>query len=231
MKQDNFQFNSSEIPILADRILDSYKRDKLYFEQYSPKFNQEFLVHLEEYVNCLIHRTSAETLQELFTHLNERIDELLASFNPLFSVIEMFLRRNCTLIGLRIADFNLNDVKEALSNRRIWVIQRNCLKLISHLENNLNDFIDKGFVLLMISNFRLLIKKLNELEDELAEMTHQQGMIADEHHYVDHQLMDLFMAILESTPVVFGNNDLAKLEEYSLEKLMMQAQFNRSDPQ
>lgn len=64
MKSANHRFSLSETPIIADHILCNYKRDRLYFEHYSPLFNNEFLIHFEENVNTLSHLTSLQALEK-----------------------------------------------------------------------------------------------------------------------------------------------------------------------
>ena len=231
MKQDNYGFNSSEIPVLANQILSSYKRDKSHFEQYSPKFNNEFLIHFEEEVNFLIHQLSSPTFKGLITKSNEKIEALLTNFSSMVFGMEIFLRRNYPVKGMQVANFSLKEVTESLSKGCIWEIQRSCMKLIHQLEINLEEFIDKGFMTILIADLHLLTGKLNDIELELAESTHSQGMISDEFRYKNNQLIDLLDTIVESTPAVFGETDAAKREEYSPEKLILLAQFMRSEIQ
>ena len=231
MKQDTYRYKSSEIPILADRILGSYKRDKSYFEQYSSKFNHEFLARFEEEVNFLIHYSNSQELKDVIIKSNEKIESLLANFSLMVNIMETFLRRNYPVTGIQVQNFNMKDVKESLNKGCIWEIQRNCKKLINQLEINLEEFIDKGFISVLISDVHILVRRLNDMEVELADLTHSQDMISDEYRYINSQLNDLLETIIESTPAVFGDNDAAKLEEYSVEKLLMQSQYRRNEVQ
>jgi hypothetical protein len=96
---------------------------------------------------------------------------------------------------------------------------------------HLEEFVDKGFLIILINDFRLLIKGLNDAETELADIIHQRNMITDEYLFADYQLKEYLETIIESTVAVFGDNAPDKREEYSLEKLMIQAQFKRTDTQ
>ncbi len=231
MKQANSYFNPSEIPVLADRILNSFKRDKSYFEKYSPKFNYEFLTTFEEKVNRLINLADSQTDNGQIMLAKEKIGTLISNFNPLLDILQTYLQRNFPITGLRVADFRLNDLRETLNKKCVWEIQRSCMKLINRLEENLEDFIDKGFIMILISDFRFLIKKLSEVEDELAEAIHQQGVVSDEFLYIDNQVVDFLNTIIESTTAVFGEDDSAKRDDYAIEKLMIQSQFGKSEIQ
>ena len=231
MKRAIFRFNSSEIPMLADQILHNYKRDKSYFERYSTKFNNDFLVRFEERVNALVNRKSHKTFNDRMVHLNKNIDLFISSFSPFLENIEIFLHRSTKVAAIRGSDFSFSEVNDALNRRCFSELKRSCLKLISQIELHTENFIDKGFILILIHNFRLFMSKMISLECELAELTHRHDQISDEYLFLDHQLKNFIETIIESTPAVFGDDDAAKREEYSIEKLMMQTQINRSQTQ
>jgi hypothetical protein len=231
MNRAVYHFNLSEIPIVADRILNNYKRDRSYFEQYSSKFNHEFLVCLEEMVNSLVHLDPIQALENKIIQSNQTIEEIINSFSPLLNITETFLQSVPKAMELRVADLGLNEFREALSKRCVMDIQRSCLKLLNQLELLTDKFLDKGFILILLSNFHILIKKLSEMKSELEEVTHRHDMIAQVYLYVDNQLKDSLETIIESTPSVFKENDSAKREEYAIENLMVQAHFRRSDCQ
>ncbi len=231
MKQANSNFNASEMPILANRILSSFKRDRSYFEQYSQKFNYEFLNTFEEKVNTLINLADSQTFNGRISQTKEKIETIICNFDPLLEILQAYLRRNYPITGIRINDFRLFEVREVLNKKCVWEIRRSCQRLINRLEANIEDFIDKGFILVLISDFHFLIQKLNKMEDDLAEAIHLQGMVTDEFRYVDNQVIDLINTIIESTPAVFGEDDRAKRDDYEIEKMMIQTQFNRSDIQ
>jgi len=231
MNKAAYRFNSSEMPILADRILSNYKRDKSYFEQYSPKFNQEFLLRFEEKVNSLLDRKSSKIFNDKVIQLNKKIEEFIPNFSPLLNITETFLRSGSKVTNLYVSGFCFTEVKDALNLRSVGEIQRSCLKLVRQLESHIEDFVDKGFIIILLQNFHLLIDKLINLECELAELTHRHDLKSDEYLYIDHQLKDFIETIIESTPAVFGDNDAAKREDYSIEKLMMQTQINRGQTQ
>jgi len=99
------------------------------------------------------------------------------------------------------------------------------------LKIHIDQFLDKGFILLLLNDFRLWIQNLRKVEYELADITHQHDMITDEHHFIDNQLNDFIENIIESTPAVFGENNSCKREDYTIEKIMMEAQNNRNEIQ
>lgn len=231
MKSKDYHFNLEKFPLFAEHLLDNYKRDRLYFENYSSKFNHEFLILFEERVNALAHHTPLKILENGIIQINNKIETIIYSFIPLLNITETFLRRVPRMTGIRIADFSINEVREALDTRSVWEIQKSCYKIIHELEYHLDEFLDKGFMFILLSDFHLLIKKLNQFELELADISHRYNMIADEFLFADRQLKEFLDIIIESTPAVFGVNQTNKMEDYSLEKLMMHAQYKRTECQ
>lgn len=227
MNKAIYRFNSLEMPILADRILDNYKRDKSYFERYSPKFNREFLRRFEEKVNSLLHRKPSKVFNDKIIQADKKIEEFITNFSPVLNIAETFLRSGSKITRLYVSDFSFNEVKDALNRRCVGEIKRSCLKLVRQLESHIEEFVDKGFIIILLQNFRLLINQLINLECEFAELTHRHDLISDESLFIDHQLNDFIETIIESTPAVFGDTDAAKREEYSIEKLMLQTMLNK----
>jgi len=225
MKRADHRLNLKENPIIADQILRNYKRDRYYFEHYSPKFDHEFLVGFEEKVDTLVHLTSLQVLEKEIAKKNEKVQIIINHFHPLLNITEALLQRADAEQNLPNANLNLKELRDTLNRKCGWEIQRSCRKMVGELELRIDELIDKGFILRILNDFYLLMRKLKDAEVELADVTHQHDMIADEYLMVDNQLGDFVETIVESTSAVFGENNIEKREEYSFEKLMMQTQF------
>jgi len=228
MKTSDHHLSSTDTPIIADRILQNYKRDRYYFEHYSPKFNSEFLVHFEEKVDTLLRLTPLQELEKEIAEKNEKIQIIIHHFQPLLKITEALLQRATEKQHLIGANLSLNQLRESVNKKCICEIQKNCRKMVSELDLHVDDLIDKGFILRILDDFYLLMEKLRNCETELAEVTLRYDIIANEHLLVNSQLEDVVEAIIESIPAVLGENNTDKRDEYSIEKIMMQAQFMRS---
>lgn len=231
MERADHHLNSTEIPIIANQVLRNYKRDRSYFEHYSPKFNYEFLLRFEEKVDTIVHLASEQALENEITKANEKIKMVIDHFNPLVAITEAFLHCVPKVKGLPIAHFSLNELRDALNRKCLWEIQRSCQKIVNEFEVHFEEFIDTGFLSIILNDFHLSLEKLKNAESELADITHLRDMIANEYLIVDNQVEYYIKTIIESTPKVFGENDAEKRVEYSIEKLMSQAQFLKGDIQ
>ena len=229
MKMADHRFNLTETPIIADQILRNYKRDKSYFEHFSPKFDHEFLVKFEEKVDTLAHLTPLQVLKNEIAKKDENIKIIINHFRPLLNITEALLQRVATAQNLPVANSGLNELRESLNRGNTGEIQKNCRNMISKLELRIDELIDKGFILRILNDFHLLTVKLKNAESELADVTHQYNMNTDKYLMIDNQLEDFVEPIIESIHVVFGENDADKKEEYAIAKLMTHAQFMRSE--
>jgi len=231
MERADHHLDSTEIPIIANQVLRNYKRDRSYFEHYSPKFDYEFLLRFEEKVDTIVHLASEQALENEITKADEKINMIIDHFNPLVAITEAFLHCVPKVTELPIAHFSLNELRDALSRKCLWEIQRNCQKIVNEFEVHFEEFIDTGFLSIILNDFHLSLEKLKNAESELADITHLRDMIANEYLIVDNQVEYYINTIIESTPKVFGENDADKRVEYSIEKLMSQAQFLKGDIQ
>jgi len=231
MKREDYRFNLSETPIIADQILRNYKRDRSYFEYYSPIFDNEFLISFEEKVNDFNHLSQLQSLKNKISKSEEKTQTILTRFNPLLRNIEAFLRLVPKATRLPVAKFGLKDLREALNRRCLWEIQRSCRKMINEFELHLEKFIDRGFLSIILNDLHVLLEKLKKVESELADLTNQRDMIVYQYLTMNNQLEDIVETIIESTPAVFGENNADKREEYSIERLMTQAQYRRGESQ
>ncbi|HZK97473.1 MAG TPA: hypothetical protein VFC67_24950 [Prolixibacteraceae bacterium] len=231
MKSANHHFSLSETPIIADHILCNYKRDRLYFEHYSPLFNNEFLIRFEENVNALVHLTPLQALEKEIVKKNDKIQIIINHFHPLLNITEALLQKIPDEPDFIAASLSLKQLREVLNKKCAWEIQKSCRNMVSELELLIEELIDKGFIIRILNDFHLLMQKLKDGESELAEVTHQHDMVANEYLLIDNQLEGYIETIFESTPAVFGENFSDKSEEYSIEKLMVHRQFIESESQ
>lgn len=229
MKRADHRFGLSTAPIIANHILRNYKHDRSYFEHFSPKFDHEFLVGFEDEVDNLVHLTPLQVFEKEIAKKNEKMQIIFGHFHPLLNITNALLQRAADDQNLPVTNFSLNELRESLNRKCGWEIQRSCRKMVGELELRIDELIDKGFILRILVDFHLLMEKLKNCESELADLTHQYNMIADEYLTVDNQLEDFVETIIESAPAVFGENNTDNREEYSVEKLMIQTHFLRSE--
>ena len=179
MESTDHIFNSTEDQLIAGHILRNDKSDRASFGYYTQNFDTEFSIGSEKKINTLYPNSSQASENET-TKKDEKIKIIIISFNPLLDLSEAFLRRNHhNIVNLQVMNFSLKELRSALNRKCLWEIRRNCLKIISELEQHLDEFIDKGCLSIILSNFNLLIRKLSDDESEFAETINHQDMKAD----------------------------------------------------
>jgi predicted transcriptional regulator len=164
MKSANHRFSLSETPIIADHILRNYKRDRLYFEHYSPLFNNEFLIQFEENVNTLSHLRPLQALEKEAVKKTDQLQIIINHFHPLLNITEALLQKISDEPGFRTASLSLKQLREVLSKKCAWEIQKSCRNMVSELELLIEELIDKGFIIRILNDFHLLMQKLKDLQ-------------------------------------------------------------------
>lgn len=179
MESTDHIFNSTENQLIVCQIFQNDKPDRRSFGHYSQRFDTEFLIGYEGNVNPL-HSNPLYTLENEIFKKDEKIKIIISHFSPLLDLTEAFLHlNNHNIRKLQVTNFSLNELRKALNKKCLWEIRRNCLKIISELEQHIDEFIDKGCLSIILINFNLLIGKLKDIELEFADATRQQDMNAD----------------------------------------------------
>jgi hypothetical protein len=231
MKRVSHHFKLAETPFIADRILHNYKRDRSYFEHYSPVFNNEFLVNFEKKVDKMVHFFRLQSLETEIAKSNVKKPCLFSYVAPLIGITEALINRIPYGSAPGKTNFNINELREALKRGSLVEIKKTCQDLLIELELNADKFIDHGILTVILNDFRILIGKLQDIKPELTDNKDQSSLENDEYQLDDNNLEDFMETILQSTSKVFGVNNIDKMEDYSIERIMIQAQFNRSDSQ
>ena len=222
MDRANFPFNLPETSFLANQILRNYKRDRNYFEHYSPKFDHDFIVSFEEKVESLVHPIPLQVLENEILKKTEKMQVTINHFRPLLNITEVLLQKIADEPCLRVAGLSLNQVRESLNRQCSSEIQKCCQQMICELELCIDELIDKGFIMRILNDFHQLTEKLKNCETELTHLTRQYEMTASKYELVNTQVEDYVETIIMATPAVFGELNIDKREEYSIDKLMKQ---------
>ncbi len=180
MKSTDHIFNPTENQLIAGQILGNDKRSKPSFGYYARKFDAGFSIGSEKKINTLYPKSLEASEDDEITKKDEKIKAIISHFSPLLDLTEAFLRRNHhNAINLQVMNFSLKELRSALNRKCLWEVRRSCLKIINELEQHINEFIDKGCLSIILTNFNLLIGKLRDAESELADTARQQDMVAD----------------------------------------------------
>ena len=220
MKMEDQKFKFTATQIIADQILQKYKRDRHYFEHYSPKFDHEFLVDFEKKVETLVRLTPLQAIENVMMEKDEKIQIVISHFHPLLYITEAYLRCIPKVTGVPVTDFSLDALRDAVNRKCVLDIEKSCRKIIYEFEEHIEEFIDRGFLSIILNDFRVLTEKLKNEELEFVDITNQRQIIANEFQLINNQLEGFVKAVVEVMPVVFGEGYLEKKEEYSFEELV-----------
>ncbi len=227
MKTNNYRINRSDIPILADHILSSYKQDLSSFEKNTSELNRRALNDLEQKIRAFSKRLETISIDTLTTQEKENIEKLLGDFKPLLNHTAHFIQKNLSLKNRSELNPVLANIELAFQKKDIRDIQQQSVNLVRQFEQSVDQVIDLGFVKLLVRDFKTLIKKLNDLESELTE----QHLISNDASFKeeDNELFQLLETIIKSTPMIFSHKDPEKTQAYAIEKMLLLDQLNKSE--
>lgn len=227
MKTTHYRINRSDLPILADHILSSYKQDLSYFGNNTSPLNIKALNNLEEKIQEFSKRLDTIHIDVLTTQEKEDIEKLLGNFKPLLKNTAHYIHKNSS--PQKQAELNplVADIEFAFHKKNIREIQQQSVNLVRQFEQSMDQLIDLGFVQLLLREFKIMIKNLNNLESDLTEqhLRSTNDYLREE----DNQLIQFLEKIIESSPLIFAHKDLEKTEAYAIEKYLMIKQLDRNE--
>ncbi len=171
MERADLHFKPTDIPVFTNQIPGKPMNDLSYFQHYFPKYYNKLQVHYEERTDWMAQLTTLHAIEKQIAKTNEKIKLIINHFGPLLDITEAFLRSVPKRRRLPIENFRLNELREAIVRRSVESIQRNCSQLISEFEAHNDEFIDKGFLSIILNDFQLLMYKLKNAETERKAVT------------------------------------------------------------
>ncbi|MCY1636342.1 hypothetical protein [Marinifilum sp. D737] len=136
-----FKFRREELPVVGDLLLSLLQRDRVKFEEYSPKYNDEFIASVSAQIHKVQDLTTTQSLsgeiKTITSDLYQSMDDLVPKLNRLASYVQS---ANKSLV-IKYADFGIREAKKDLRKRNVEaycaqqkVIEQNIAKNIDQLK-------------------------------------------------------------------------------------------------
>lgn len=136
-----FKFRREELPVVGDLLLSLLQRDRVKFEEYSPKYKDEFIASVSVQIHKVQDLTTTQSLsgeiKTITNDLYQNMDDLLPKLNRLASYVQS---ANKSLV-IKYADFGIREAKKDLRKRNVEaycaqqkVIEQNIAKNINQLK-------------------------------------------------------------------------------------------------
>ncbi len=219
MKTEGQQNELRETCIVADQILQKYKHDRSYFESNSQEFDKEFLVEFEKKVKTLVRLTPLQAIGNVLMEKDEKIQIVINYFYPLIYITEAYLRCIPKVTGVPVTNFSLDALRDAVNRKCALDIERSCRNIINEFEEHIEEFIDLGFLSIILTDFHVLTDILEKKELELVDIVIQRCMFANDLKILNNPFESFVKDNVKANPVVFVESYLNR-EEYSFEELV-----------
>ncbi|WP_282014909.1 hypothetical protein [Marinifilum flexuosum] len=136
-----FKFRREELPFVGDLMLSLFKRDRVKFEEFSPKYNDEFIASVSAQIHKVQDLTTTQSLtgeiKTITSELYQSMDDLVPKLNRLASYVQS---ANKSLV-IKYADFGIREAKKELRLRNVEaycakqkVIEQNITKNLEQLK-------------------------------------------------------------------------------------------------
>jgi hypothetical protein len=136
-----FKFRREELPVVGDLILSLLQRDKANFEEYSPKYNDEFIASVSAQIHKVQELTTTQSLtgeiKSITSDLYQSMDNMIPKLNRLASYVQSANK----MLVVKFADFGIREAKKELRQKNVEaycakqkVVEQNIAKNIDQLK-------------------------------------------------------------------------------------------------
>ncbi|PXX98912.1 hypothetical protein DF185_16180 [Marinifilum breve] len=136
-----FKFRREELPVVGDLMLSLFQRDRAKFEEFSPKYNDEFIASVSAQIHKVQDLTTTQSLtgeiKTITSELYQSLDDMLPKLDRLASYVQS---ANKSLV-VKYADFGIREAKKDLRKRNVEaycaqqkVIEQNIAKNLEQLK-------------------------------------------------------------------------------------------------
>ncbi|WP_321515799.1 hypothetical protein [Marinifilum fragile] len=136
-----FKFRREELPVVGDLLLSLLQRDRVKFEEYSPKYNDEFIASVSTQIHKVQDLTTTQSLtgeiKTITSELYQSLDDLIPKLNRLASYVQSANK----LLVVKYADFGIREARKDIRKRNVEaycarqkVIEQNIAKNIDQLK-------------------------------------------------------------------------------------------------
>lgn len=168
MERANIHIKTPGNDAFADQVLNSLPSERSYFEHYFRQYNDQFLTRNEERAVISDQLTTLPAIEKQLARIDEKIKVIINHLGPLLDITESFLRSIPKRRRLSNETFRLNELRDAIPGRSVEEIQKNCSHLIRELEGHADEFIDQGFLSIILNDYQLILNKLKNASTERA---------------------------------------------------------------
>jgi ribosomal protein S7 len=221
-----FPCKIEDLPVIAETIVGSARRDIADFSDFSPEFTGLYFDAIDaKIVVCGKKLRSWVVVRELKT-----TTELLVSktyqLRPKLNLLEGYLKLSTGSLDVKESDLGLAVVRNAISKGNTEGVVLSVTNLLAGVRRNQAALEAKGMNPLLIDEIAALAQDINTLDVKQNEQESIRNRLTEENIDLFNDLWKTLVPVLETGKALYRIVDEAKLKDYTVAQLIKR--LNRS---
>ncbi|MDR1879039.1 MAG: hypothetical protein LBQ64_05690 [Bacteroidales bacterium] len=208
-----------DLPVIADFVIVSLRRDLANFSTYSPKFNDSYLDVFEGKIakvkSVIAGKIFTKELSKVTINLKDAVGEL----RPKLNKIEGYVKMADKSLSTTIVGFGISAVRQPLNRGNVEGVTKTLGDLLHIIENNRNVLSEQGLsdeMVNVLRNAREEIERLNNLQNQIIS---QRAIAVEENSAVFDDLWKTISETLTAGRSLYKGVDAARIKDYTLTEL------------
>jgi hypothetical protein len=211
--------NIEDLPVTADFLTVSLRRDLPAFSAYSHKFDEAYLNALEEKTLVVKSVIAGKIFTKELAKVTINLKDALGELRPALNKIEGYVKMAGKGLTTTVAGFGISAVRQPLNRGNVEGVAKALGDLLHSIENNRNVLLEQGLndeTVDALRNAREEIERLNKLQNKIIS---QRAIAVEENAAVFANLRETISEILTAGRSLYKGVDAARLKDYTLTEL------------
>ena len=220
MNLKNYNCKNEELPVIAEYLAFSLKRDLANFTAFSPKFNEAFVMAFEDKIKTatelLNPKMETAELKIITARLYSSVDSLSGAANNLSTYIKMAGAG----VPVSAADFGLSLLRKKINRKDVEGVLQGLHLVRASIEHYKEALINQGLSEAAIAELDATMASIAADNQAQYEIKENRKELVQNNIKVFSELYSDIMELCEVGKNLYRGKDLKKLAEYTFSDLL-----------
>ncbi|MDR0603803.1 MAG: hypothetical protein LBG80_05815 [Bacteroidales bacterium] len=207
------------LSVVASFLKVSLERDMLNFSAYSNKFDNNYLIVLEDKIKAVSEIVSGKIYTQELAKTTSELKDAMSEVRPILNKIEGYVKMSGKKLTTKVSGFGISAVRHPLNRSNVEGVIQTLGDVLHNIEVNRAVLSEQGMnneIETTLSGIRDKINNLNNLQNQIIS---QRAIAVEENAAVFDDLCTTIKEILIAGQSLYKGTDKARIKDYTLSNL------------
>jgi hypothetical protein len=220
MMMKKFQCKIEDVPVLADFLVSSVKKDISDFSGFSSKFTPDYLITIESKINACKELRSSSTIIKELKAVTKQLTNKSKGLRIKLNTLEGYLKLGKDSLDIAVEDVGLKSVRNNISRSNIEGLISNMQTLLVVVKRNSAVLEAIGFKPSIISDIETQISEISVLNTKQNDLISDRNRMTKQNIKLFNDLWESLLPIVETAKALYRGVDEVKLKDYTIAQLI-----------